>query len=583
MTKKSGGFKEMRFKRALLLSLLLILLIPAGIAPASVQAAAAKAIQIVLDGDVVSSDVPPYLREDLNVTMVPLRVISESLGAQVRWSQAAKQVTISQDDTIITMVSGQNSAFVNGSVITLDATVQTVSGRVMVPLRFVSNQLGVAVRWDNEAKVVNLYKDTVSPVPSTPASPAATPAPTPAATTKPSPTATPVPTAIPTPTPAATTEPLPTVVVPTPAAGTELRGVWVSTIYNLDFPSTASYGKQAMQEKEFKALLDDVQAMGMNAVFVQVRPSADALYPSDLVPWSKVLTGKQGVAPTYDPLQFMLDETHRRGMTFHAWFNPFRANTDTDTSKLASNHVAVEHPDWVLTSGSQLLINPGVPAARQHVIDVIMEVVNHYDIDGVHLDDYFYPSNITLSDDDTFKTYNSKKLATKAEWRRSNIDEFVRQLDESIHSVRPTVDFGISPFGVWRNKSQDANGSDTNAGVTAYDSMSADVRKWVKQGWIDYVAPQVYWSMSLSAARYDKVVDWWAAQVANTDVDLYIGHAAYKLGTKETGWQTSEEIIKQLKYNTKHPEVKGDIYFSAKDLRKNPLGIIDALKSYYGK
>lgn len=267
-------------------------------------------------------------------------------------------------------------------------------------------------------------------------------------------------------------------------------------------------------------------------------------------------------------------------MQFHAWFNPFRANLDTTTSKLAANHVAVQHPDWVVSVNNQLIINPGIPDARQHIIDVVMEVVSKYDIDGVHLDDYFYPSSGTFNDDAAFEAYNTQGLS-KADWRRDNINQFVQQLGQSIHASKPAVQFGISPFGVWRNQSTDPTGSDTKAGVTAYDSMSADVRTWVKQHWIDYVAPQIYWSMSFKNAQYDKLVDWWAQEVQGTGVDLYIGHAPYKLGTAEAGWQSAQEIINQLQYNTKYDAVKGSIFYSAKDLIKNPLGIVQALTAYY--
>lgn len=328
-------------------------------------------------------------------------------------------------------------------------------------------------------------------------------------------------------------------------------------------------------------MLDELQNMGLNAVFVQVRPAADAIYPSTLVPWSKFLTGTQGKDPGYDPLAFMVEETHRRGMQFHAWFNPFRAATDAKTETLAANNVVKQHPQWIVNSGNKPYINPGIPEARQHIIATIMEVVNRYDIDGVHLDDYFYPSNGNFPDDATFKAYNSKGFTDKAAWRRDNINQFVQQLDQSIKSVKPQVQFGISPFGVWRNKAMDQTGSDTKAGVTAYDHMHADVRTWIQQGWIDYVTPQIYWSMSFAPAQYDKLVTWWANEVRGTDVTLYIGHAPYKLGTNEAGWQNAQEIINQLNYNTMHPEVKGSIFFSAKDLRKNPLGLIQELRNYY--
>ena len=209
-----------------------------------------------------------------------------------------------------------------------------------------------------------------------------------------------------------------------------------------------------------------------------------------------MLTGTNGKAPDYDPLSFMIEETHKRGMAFHAWFNPFRANTDTLTDKLDPNHVVKQHPEWIVDANKMQYINPGIPEARQHIIDTIMEVVDNYDIDGVHLDDYFYPASGVFNDDVTFKIYNSNHIATLADWRRDNINEFVRQLGESIHRSKPQVSYGISPFGVWRNKSMYDLGSDTKASVTAYDNMYADVRTWILKGWVDYVVPQIYWSLS---------------------------------------------------------------------------------------
>ncbi|MNN00047.1 hypothetical protein D3C81_1126300 [compost metagenome] len=364
-----------------------------------------------------------------------------------------------------------------------------------------------------------------------------------------------------------------------------MRGVWVSTVSNIDWPSKKSYGDIEAQKAEYISLLDDVQAMGMNAVFVQVRPSADAIYPSKLVPWTTFLTGTAGKDPGYDPLQFLIDETHRRGMEFHAWFNPFRASTGADTTKLPSNHVANEHPDWIVKFNSKLYINPGIPEARQHIIDAIMEVVNGYDIDGVHLDDYFYPTGETttskFSDDSTFTQYNSKKLSNKGDWRRDNINDFVQKLGTAVHQKKPNVSYGISPYGVWRNQASDLTGSNTKASVSAYDSTYADVRKWIQNEWIDYVTPQIYWSMTRTIVRYDILADWWANEVKGTNVKLYIGHAPYKIGTPEIGWNSAQEIIDQLKYNENIPEISGSIFFSAKDLRRNPLGLIPLLKSYY--
>ncbi|MDK8192430.1 family 10 glycosylhydrolase [Paenibacillus sp. UMB7766-LJ446] len=531
----------MKLRKGLILLLIFVLgLQTAGL---TAQAASQKGIIIYLDGQRLESDVSPYILPKVNVTMVPLRVISEGLGASVLWSQATRTVTIKKSDSVITMTSGRQQATVDGAVVDLDASVELKQGRVMVPIRFVSENLGIQVTWNQSAQTIDLTTGNApNPNPVTPAEPGGT---------------------------------------GTTPSTDEMRGAWISTV-NGDWPSSGAKGNVEKQKLEFIQQLDTLKDMGINAVFVQVRANGDAIYPSGLVPWNSVLTGTQGKDPGYDPLAFMVEEAHKRGLEFHAWFNPFRATNSASTTGLAVNHVSKLHPDWMVNASGKLYINPGIPEARQHIIDTIMEVVNQYDVDGVHLDDYFYPSNVTFNDDAAFKAYNTLNTSDRAEWRRDNINQFVKQLGESIHKVKAGVQYGISPFGVWRNKSVDMTGSDTKAGVTAYDSMNADVRTWIKQEWIDYVAPQVYWSMTLSAARYDKVVDWWANEVANTDVKLYIGHSPYKLGTPEIGWQTSQEIIDQLIYNEKYDTVKGDIFFSSQYLTKNPLGLIAKLKAYYG-
>lgn len=515
--------------------------------------AAAVQITIELDGTPLSSDVPPYITA-ANVTMVPVGVVSKGLGAAVEWNQSSRTATISKDGTVLKLTNGKKTALVNNASVSLSASVEIKQGRVLVPLRFVSEQLGLQVVWNQAAKHIALYSNAGISVPSAPAEPTV---PTPAVPSVPS---------------------LPG------ATGKAMKGAWISTVFNLDWPSTASANNAAKQKQEFDALLDKLQATGFNAVFVQVRPSADSLYTSQLVPWSKVLTGTQGNAPGYDPLEYMVSAAHQRGMQIHAWFNPFRANTDATTTTLAANHVAKLHPEWIVQADSKLYINPGIPEARQHIIDTVMEVVRGYDIDGVHLDDYFYPSNVTFADDAAFKAYNSKAIVSKADWRRDNINEFIRQLGQEIHTLKPAVSFGVSPFGVWRNKKVDSSGSDTTAGVTAYDDMYADTRTWIQNGWIDYIAPQIYWSLSFSAARYDKLVDWWVNEVKGTGVKLYIGQAAYKVGdtSQSAEWQSGEQIINQLKYNENYTEVAGSIMFRANDIVvRDPYGLSSLLAFYF--
>ncbi|MRN53575.1 family 10 glycosylhydrolase [Paenibacillus monticola] len=524
--------------------------------------AATLQITIELDGETLVSDVPPYITTS-NVTMVPISVISKGLSAGVDWNQSTKAVTITKGDTVLKLTSGQQFAFVNETSVALETSVQIKQGRVMVPLRFVSEQLGLQVIWNQAAKHIALYSNVEPPQaadPQTPTLPVTPTVPTPSAPSIPS--------------------------VPGTKTGKAMKGAWISTVFNLDWPSVSSASKADKQKQEFDSLLDKLKAVGFNAVFVQVRPSADSLYPSTLVPWSKVLTGTQDKDPGYDPLEYMVSAAHARGLEFHAWFNPFRATTDSSAAtlaSLASNHIVKTHPDWIVTSGGKKYINPGIPQARQSIIDTVMEVVNGYDIDGVHLDDYFYPSDSSFADDVAYQTYNSKAISSKENWRRDNINEFVHELGTEIHAAKPSVSYGISPFGVWRNKKTDSTGSDTTAGVSAYDNMYADVRTWIKEGWIDYVAPQIYWSLSFSAARYDKLVDWWVQEVADTNVELYIGQAAYKVGASDQSaeWQSGQQIINQLKYNEKYDEVGGSIMFRANDIVvRNPFGLASLLTFY---
>ncbi|KAA9007499.1 family 10 glycosylhydrolase [Paenibacillus spiritus] len=550
----------MRIRKWLLPLLLLALVLPA--LSAGGARAASAVIGLELDGSRLESDVPPYLTSS-NVTMVPLAVISRGLGAGVQWNQQTKTVSISKNGTAMSLTSGQKTALVDGDRIALDTSVVIRQGRIMVPIRFVSEQLGMQVVWDKAARTVRLYSGAETAQPSAPTVP--------------------VPSA-----PSAPSIPSPSRPTTGSAGGAAdgLRGVWISTVFNLDWPSAGTAGNPDRQKQEFTAMLDKLKAVGFNAVFVQLRPSGDALYPSTIVPWSKALSGKQGVEPGYDPLAFMVAAAHERGMQFHAWFNPFRATTDTKAatlSALSSLHVVNAHPEWIVKADDKMYINPGIPAARQHIIDTILETVRGYDIDGVHLDDYFYPSGAAFADDAAFAAYNPDGIALKADWRRDNINRFVRDLGRQIHELKPDIAYGISPFGVWRNAKTDSTGSDTAAGVTAYDSMYADVRTWIRQGWIDYVAPQVYWSLTNSAVRYDKLVDWWTQEVEGTGVKLYIGMAAYKIGAdSDKAWLNPDELIRQLQYNASKEGVAGSILFRAGDLvTRNPYGISDLLKAYF--
>ncbi|MDE3236246.1 MAG: family 10 glycosylhydrolase [Bacteroidota bacterium] len=361
----------------------------------------------------------------------------------------------------------------------------------------------------------------------------------------------------------------------------EMRGVWVATVENIDWPSRKGLPVD-QQKAEFIQLLDMHKHNGINAVFVQVRPAGDAFYPSQYEPWSEYLTGRQGLPPTpyYDPLQFMIEETHKRGMEFHAWLNPYRAVFNMHSSSVAPSHVTKIHPEWFLVYGGKKYFNPGLPEVRNHVNRIVKDLVTRYDIDGIHMDDYFYPYRITgkeFPDEATYRKYG--KGLGKDDWRRSNCDSIILQLHNTIQSIKPRVKFGISPFGVWRNKSQDPEGSDTRAGQTCYDDLYANILLWLKEGWIDYVAPQLYWERGHKLCDYDVLLDWWNKHTYGRH--LYIGHAVYRAGSN-TAWRNKEEIPEEIKDLRTYSTTQGSIYFSSKNFESNPNGWSDSLhRNYY--
>jgi uncharacterized lipoprotein YddW (UPF0748 family) len=369
---------------------------------------------------------------------------------------------------------------------------------------------------------------------------------------------------------------------PDPAAPKhQLRAQWIATSFNIDWPSRAGL-PVARQQAEYLRWLDDVQRRRLNTVIVQVRPTADAFWPSTVEPWSQWLTGVQGQDPGYDPLAFMVGQAHARNLEFHAWFNPYRVATHADPSRLAPSHPARRHPDWIVSYDGRLYYNPGIPEVRAHVENAVMDAVQRYDIDGVHLDDYFYPYPVAgqqFDDEASYQRYGAAQFPNKADWRRDNNDRLIRDLDRRIHAAKPWVMFGVSPFAVWRNRAKDQAGSDTTAGVQTYDDLFADTRRWVREEWIDYVVPQVYWAMGFPPADYAKVVRWWSAQVDGTDVQLFVGQANYKVGTssQSPAWSEPAELSRHLTFNRAYPQVRGDVYFSAKDVRANRLGHMDLL------
>jgi uncharacterized lipoprotein YddW (UPF0748 family) len=278
----------------------------------------------------------------------------------------------------------------------------------------------------------------------------------------------------------------------------EFRGVWVATVGNIDFPSSKFLSSDA-QKEEFIHLLDMHKRNGMNAVVVQIRPAADAFYPSQYEPWSEFLTGKQGTPPNpyFDPLKFMITETHKRGMEFHAWMNPYRAVFNIYKSSVSPNHITNLHPEWFITYGHTKYFDPGNKEAQKFVVNVVRDVVKRYDIDAIHFDDYFYPYHIPgkeFMDTASFRKYGNGMSLD--DWRRGNVDSIIRHLSIAIKEENKYCKFGISPFGVWRNNDDDPEGSDTRSSVTNYDDLYADILLWLKNKWIDYVTPQLYWEIN---------------------------------------------------------------------------------------
>lgn len=362
----------------------------------------------------------------------------------------------------------------------------------------------------------------------------------------------------------------------------EFRAVWVATVANIDWPSKPGLTTQ-QQQNEVIDILEMHQRLGMNALIFQARPSADAFYPSKLEPWTRYLTGTPGKAPEpfYDPLQFWIEESHKRGMEFHAWLNPYRVAQNIN-QPLAGNHVAFQHPEWILKYGDKLYFDPGLPQTREFVVSVVKDIVTRYDVDAIHFDDYFYPYPLEESFPDTtsFAMYNRGFSAmNKGDWRRENVDILIKMLNDTIKNTKPWVKFGISPFGVWRNKSDDPRGSDTKGGTSNYDHLYANVIKWQELGWIDYLLPQIYWQIGHPAVDFKTLANWWAGNSFNRG--MYVGLAVYKseAGATVKEWGTPTELPKQVKLVRSVNGLSGSAFYSSKHFKRDLFGFQDSLTS----
>lgn len=366
----------------------------------------------------------------------------------------------------------------------------------------------------------------------------------------------------------------------TPESGTasaregELRGVWVSTVSNIDYPAKQTEDSETLKN-ELITILDNCKTMGFNAVFFQVRPCGDAFYNSDIFPWSRYLTGTQGVAPkdNFDPLAFAVKEAHKRGLELHAWVNPYRITTTAaDSEKLSQDNPAKLHPELVLTdSDGKLYYNPGDSKSIDLIVSGAVEIVKNYDVDGIHMDDYFYPSG-DFNDDGTYSFYQAQ-YPNKDDWRRAMVNQLVQTMDAAVHAENPAIQFGISPGGIWANNTEQPEGSATN-GSSSYSRIYADSRTWVKNGWVDYIMPQIYWNIGYKDADYSVLTDWWSETVAGTDVQLYIGEAAYKTTDSDlpawTGNSGTEELRQHITLGRASDSIDGYCMFTYHTFLDNP-------------
>lgn len=361
----------------------------------------------------------------------------------------------------------------------------------------------------------------------------------------------------------------------------EFRAAWIATVINLDWPSSNSLST-ANQKQELITLLDELKLDGINTVIFQVRSESDAMYSSSFDPWSFWLTGSQGDPPFpfYDPLEFAIEEAHKRGMELHAWFNPYRAERSVGNYVIASNHVTILHPDWTLQIGTFKFLNPGLAQVRNYISSVIFDVVSRYDVDGVHFDDFFYPyppNNMTASSannslDNTTFADDPRGFIDKNDWRRDNVNLLIAQVNDTIQSVKPWVKFGISPFGIWKNG--------VPSGITGLDAFATiycDAITWLHDKSIDYLTPQLYWKFG-GGQDYAKLQPWWADSVASNGRHYYPGHALFRVNPSDGDW-AANEIPRQIRFDRDNTKVQGGVFFRAKSFTANFKGVTDSLRN----
>ena len=359
----------------------------------------------------------------------------------------------------------------------------------------------------------------------------------------------------------------------------EFRGAWIQCV-NGQFKGI---GTEKMQQT-LRYQLDELQKDGCNAIIFQVRPECDALYQSSLEPWSYYLTGEQGSAPQpyWDPLAWMIAESHRRGMELHAWINPYRAKTKTPHTS-APNHVVSQHPEWCFQYDGLTLLNPALAECRAYICDVVRDIVERYDVDGLHIDDYFYPYPVpdVAIPDAAYYQQRSDQSQSIDDWRRDNVNKFIKQLCETIHDAKPWVKFGVSPFGIYRNQKNDPNGSRTN-GLQNYDDLYADVLLWADKGWMDYCVPQLYWEIGHKAADYDELIHWWNDHCSR--VPLYIGEDVERtVKHRDSQDPRRHQLAAKMALHQQLPNVQGTVLWYAKAAVDNIGNYGTSMRNVYWK
>ena len=359
----------------------------------------------------------------------------------------------------------------------------------------------------------------------------------------------------------------------------EFRGAWIQAVNGQFRGIPTEKLKQTLIDQ-----LNSLQGAGINAIIFQVRPEADALYASQLEPWSRFLTGVQGQAPSpyWDPMQFMIDECHKRGMEFHAWINPYRVKTSLK-SELSPNHLYNIHPEWFVTYNNQLFFDPALPESRRHICMVVADIVSRYDVDAIHMDDYFYPypaKGMDFPDDASFARYGGG-FTNRADWRRSNVNILIQKIHETIRGLKPWVKFGISPFGIYRNEKNDPLGSKTN-GLQNYDDLYADVLRWARNGWVDYNIPQIYWQIGHPAADYETLVKWWAKNTENRP--LFIGQSVMNtIQNADPKNPSMNQLPRKMALERAYQTIGGSCQWPASAVVENAGKYRDALVQEYHK